>query len=78
MKVLEDAVMTEEMKIGMGLSANCPFLVRYKDIFASNDGDEFYIVMELCEGGDLFTHLKSGRRLTEVVLLIFSHGQIMC
>lgn len=76
-----------EIRIGMKLGKNSPFLLQYKDVVEK--GDDFWLVMEYCEKGDISEeiqeraksrHYFSNEELVEMiyeigVALKFLHGE---
>jgi NIMA (never in mitosis gene a)-related kinase len=54
-----------EINIGMILKQQCPFLVRYLEMFYY--GNFCCIIMEYCELGDLQKELDSGKKYEELV-----------
>jgi serine/threonine protein kinase len=61
----------KEMKIGMIVAKESPFLVSYSEIFEW--GDYFCIKMEYCQLGDLQTQIDKKRIFTELVKILIKH-----
>jgi serine/threonine protein kinase len=57
-----------EIRVGMTISRECLFLVRYEEIFYHNN--YCCLILEYCSNGDLQQELDKGRKYEEDVLFI--------
>lgn len=60
MKILEGGLVNDEIKIGLTLGKQCPYLVRVFEVFSNDDEEdgELYMIMEYCDGGDLSKRIQ--------------------
>jgi serine/threonine protein kinase len=68
MKVMEDVMLSEELKVGLMISKECPYLVKFKETFVEEEN--LYILMEYCSRGDLENRLKKKTPLSDMVCVI--------
>jgi serine/threonine protein kinase len=68
MKVLFGGTMNDEIKIGMTVGKQCPYLVSIFDALRNDgDDDELFLIMEFCDGGDLSTRIEKNVPPTDIV-----------
>jgi serine/threonine protein kinase len=63
-----DKEVDSEIRVGMTISRECLFLVRYEEVFYHNN--YCCLVLEYCTNGDLQHELNSGKKYEEDVLFI--------
>jgi NIMA (never in mitosis gene a)-related kinase len=66
----ENASIKREVKIGLEVGKNCPFLVHYFETF--EDSDFYYIIMDYFNAGDLIKYTSDGNVLTEKEIIRLS------
>jgi hypothetical protein len=50
LKILEGGIMSDEIKIGLGLGSKCPYLVKMFDVLHGEGDDEaLYVIMEFAK-----------------------------
>lgn len=70
----EDPALNVETEIEILKKLNHPCIIKIKDFF---DAEDFYIVLELMEGGELFDRVAGNRRLREATCKLYFYQMLL-